>query len=349
MKAVFFDPYLDTIGGGERYLLTLAEYLLQKKWEVDLIWRNPSLKEKLEERLNRKLEGINFINPPQTLINKWQGYHNYDLSFWVSDGSVPFMFSRKNILHFQVPFHLGLGKSYLNQIKFKQIQHVVCNSQFTKKYTDQEYGVYSEVIYPPIDLDVFKQGKKENIILSVGRFSQLLQSKRQDVLIEVFKEMVDEGLSGWRLIFAGGAEIGGVEYLERLKKQTQRYPIEILENLSSDKVVELYSKAKIFWNASGFEIDEDKNPERVEHFGMVIVEAMASGCIPIVVGKGGIREIIGDKETGFFWEKKNELGDITKKLIKSPQIIKKVSDEVVESSRRFSREIFCQKYEELLK
>ena len=35
-RAAIYDPYLDTLGGGERYCLTVAEILLIAGWQVDL-------------------------------------------------------------------------------------------------------------------------------------------------------------------------------------------------------------------------------------------------------------------------------------------------------------------------
>lgn len=348
MKAVFFDPYLDTIGGGERYTLTLAEYLSQKEWKVDLLWNSPELKEKLESRFNFDLNRVNFISTPKNVFEKWKMSRNYDLFFWLSDGSVPLLFAKENILHFQVPFHGVGGRSLGNWLKLRKIHHVVCNSNFTKKIIDQEYGVNSQVIYPPVEIEKFKPGKKESIILSVGRFSQLMQAKRQDILIRVFKKICKEGLSGWKLILAGGTEIGGEEYFSRLKSEAKSYPIELLENPDFKTLQKLYSKAKFFWFATGFGVNESKEPEKAEHFGITIVEAMASGCVPLVVGKGGPKEIIKEGETGFFWESEKELKKKTLKLIKEPATLKKLTENVVKSSKRFSKERFCEKFDEII-
>jgi len=347
MKAIFYDPYLETVGGGERYVLTLVEYLLQKDWEVTVIGEE-KLKEKIVSRFNLNLDKVKFSSGATNLVSRWQTYRNYDLLFWLSDGSIPWLFSKKNILHFQVPFHDVNGRSLQNQLKLKNIFSVVCNSEFTKGFIDKEFGVNSVVIYPPVEVELFKTGKKENIILAVGRFSQLLQAKRQDVLIEVFRRMVDEGLNGWQLILAGGADVGATGYLEKLKSQSRGYPIEVLENLPFEKVQDLYGKAKIFWNASGYEIDENENPEKVEHFGMVIVEAMAAGCVPIVVGKGGAKEIIKEGTNGFFWEKEEELMKKTQKLIFAPETLHDLSKIVVKSSQKFSKQRFCQEFDEII-
>lgn len=348
MKAVFFDPYLDTIGGGERYTLTLVEYLLKKGWQVDLIGGSKELKEKSESRFNLNLEGINFLPGIDSLFQRWLNGRNYDLFFWLSDGSIPFLFAKNNILHFQVPFHNLGGKSLLNKIKLLKINHIVCNSSFTKGFIDKEFGAHSKVIFPPIDVNSFQPGKKENHILYVGRFSQLLQAKRQDVLISVFKKMVDHGLKNWKLILAGSTDIGGDDYYQELLKMAKNYPIQLIKNPDFRSIKELYSEAKIFWSASGYGIDENKEPQKVEHFGMTIVEAMVSGCLPVVVKKGGAREIIVDQENGYYWETEEQLFDITQKLMMNEELLEKAMTKVLESGRQFSQEKFIEKFDEII-
>jgi glycosyltransferase involved in cell wall biosynthesis len=274
---------------------------------------------------------------------------NADLFFWVSDGSVPLMFSKNNILHFQIPFHEVNGKSLSNKLKLKFIHHIVCNSEFTKGFIDKEYGVKSKVIYPPIDTSSFKSEKKENIILTVGRFSKLLQAKRQDLLIEAFKAMIDRGLKDWKLQLAGSTNVGGDEYLSELKELAKNYPIEFFENCSFEALKNLYSKAKFFWYAGGYGIDEEKEPEKAEHFGMTIVEAMASGCIPFVVPKGGIKETVEDKISGYYYENIDELQALTKELMSNDKNTEKMGKEVIQSSRKFDKNVFYQKYLDIIK
>jgi len=340
MKAGIDDPYLDTLGGGERYCLTLAEFLLSCGWEVDFFWEGKNLKNKIKKRFRVNLKKVNFFPRPKNLTQKLLKHRQYDLLFHLSDGSIPFMFGKKNILHLQVPFKKVNGQSLINKIKFLTINKVVCNSFFTKGFIDKEFEVKSVVIYPPVDLQEFKPGKKENLIFSAGRFSQLLQAKRQDILVKAFKDLVNDGLRGWRLILAGGSEVGGSQYLHRIKKMTKGYPIEIQENISFKKLAELYSQAKIFWSASGFGINEDLHPERVEHFGITVVEAMAAGVVPILIKKGGFKEIVQEGKSGFFWEIKDELKQKTRQLIENQFILEKTGKEAIKRSKIFSKEKF---------
>lgn len=352
MKAGIFDPYLDTIGGGERYAMTVAETLLGKGWQVDIFWPDRNIEEKLKQKFGLKIERVNYVNysPKQNnLLKRCKFERKYDILFYFSDGSIPFMFGKNNMLHFQVPFKNVLKKSFNNWVKLETIRTIVCNSFFTKKIIDQSLGVKSLVIYPPIDIKPIKKLKKENIILSVGRFSQLLQSKRQDVLINCFKKIIDEGkASGWKLVLAGGSEVGGREFLEKLKMLAQDYPVEIRENPPFTDLVELYGKAKLFWAAPGFGINETDEPERVEHFGMTTVEAMAGGCVPIVQAKGGQKEIVVDGQNGYLWLEEEELAEKSIRLIADKIKLDEMSQKAIERSKCFSKEIFYNNFEKLI-
>jgi len=348
MRAGIFDPYLDTIGGGERYAMTVAETLLKKGWSVDVFWKNEEVKSKLMEKFSLEVERINFISyspVENNLFTRRKIENSYDLLFYFSDGSVPFMFGKKNLLHFQVPFKNVLKRSLKNNIKLRNIFAVVCNSNFTKKFIDEGLGISSKVIFPPVDVAVLGPMTKRNVVLSVGRFSQLLQGKRQDVLVDVFKEMVKEKkIRDWKLVLAGGSEVGSKEYLRQLRESSNKYPIEIIENPSFKEIKQLYGEAKIFWTASGYGIDENREPERVEHFGMTTVEAMAAGCAPIVMEKGGQKEIIKNGQNGFFWQEKEELEKLTLDLLKDPAKLQKIAKNAILRSKDFSKEIFSEKF-----
>jgi len=318
MRALVYDPYLDTLGGGERYTLSVARVMVDLGYEVDLLWDDEEILEKLGRRFGMDVSEVcvkkNFLRGVGSL-ERWRRMKEYDLSFWVSDGSVPFLFAKKNLLHFQVPFSGVGGGGFLAKLKFRKIDEVVCNSEFTRRVIEREYEVKGVVVYPPVAVGGFRPLKKKNLILSVGRFSQLKQAKRQDVLIEVFRKMIDGGFEGWKLVLAGGSEVGKGEYFDRLLRRAEGYPIEVVENPSFDKLKILYGGAKIFWSAAGFGVDEEREAERVEHFGMAVVEAMAAGAVPVVYWAGGHKEIVRCGEDGEGWRTEEELVKITQDLV----------------------------------
>jgi glycosyltransferase involved in cell wall biosynthesis len=332
MKAAIYTPYLDTLGGGERYVLSVAKVLADHEWKV-YVQGDQELLKKAQGRFNLDLKKLNITSD----IKRGDGY---DLCFWLSDGSIPALRARKNILHFQRPFFKVDGKSLINRMKFFRINTVVVNSKFTKSWIDKEYPVNSTVIYPPVDIDKFKEKKKLKNIIYIGRFSQLEQAKRHDVLIEAFKKYCAIYGKTWKLILIGGSDVGrDDEYIENLRKSAYGYPVEIIENAPFKSLKQEVERASIFWSAAGFGVDA-KHPQRLEHFGISIVEAMAAGCIPIVFNAGGHPEIINEGENGYLWNTKQELLSKTYKLSYDDSTMKRLAIQSKVDCQQFSYEQF---------
>lgn len=323
-KAAIINPYLDSMGGGERYTLSFAKVLQELGYEVCVEWKDQQIKNKLEERFGLPLKDINFISD----IKKGDGY---DLCFWVSDGSIPLLHARKNFIHFQVPFMDVDGRSLINKMKLFRVDKIICNSSFTKNVIDKEFGLDSLVIYPPVSIKEIKPKRKENIILYVGRFSQLTQNKRQDMLIDAFSKL---NLLDWKLVLAGGVEVGVDGAMNDLINVPNKN-VQIIKSPNYKTLRDLYGKAKIFWSASGFGVDEEKEPSKVEHFGMTVVEAMAGGEVPLVFDAGGHREIVNN-ENGYLWNNIDELVDKTNFIVSNKLIWRNLSSRAILDSKKFS-------------
>src|SRR3989339_1333861 len=112
-KALIHNPYWDSMGGGERYCLSVIKVFLNAGWQVSLDWYDQALPEKLEERFGIDISQVK-------IVDKHQKGWGYDLCFWVSDGSIPLLFSKNNLLHMQIPFHGVGGARWLNQQKLKR-------------------------------------------------------------------------------------------------------------------------------------------------------------------------------------------------------------------------------------
>lgn len=340
MRAAIVNPYLDTLGGGERYTMAIAVALAKKGYLVDVQWRESSIKEKLEKRFGIDLNNINFIPD----VRRGDGY---DLCFWVSDGSIPALRSRRNFLHFQVPFTNVGGRSLINKFKLARVNKVICNSKFTKRSIDREFGVESVVLYPPVAVEKFKPKQKENIILNVGRFSELLQSKGQDILIKAFKRLVKRG-GDWELLLVGGVEVGADKYLKKLLKLSASLPIKIVKSPDFKALRDFYGKAKIFWSASGYGVNEKREPQKVEHFGITVVEAMAAGCVPVVYKAGGHKEIVRNEVSGFLWSDRASLLKFTRRIQDDEGLRKKMAIIARERSQKYSYERFEKEFNTLL-
>lgn len=348
MKFGFYSPYLDTFGGGERYMLTLASYLSQNHL-VDIFWDDSNIKPLLGRFLKIDLTKTNFVENifKKSFTRRAFLTLGYNLIFILSDGSVPTTFASKNILHFQVPFKKEMS-GFKTKLKLKKYNYIICNSYFTKDQIDKSYRVSSQVIYPPVDLKAIKPGKKDKIIISVGRFSpNQLHPKKQEVLIEVFKEIYKKAPE-YKLVLVGQAKKGDEKYLRYLRKLSRGYAIKILENLPIEKLRDYYSRSSVYWHATGFGEDEIKNPEKMEHFGIATVEASAAGAVPIVINKGGQKEIVEDGKNGRLWTTKSQLFDTTLSVINDKDKLEKLKNGAIRNSRRFSIEKFLESYEKII-
>lgn len=254
------------------------------------------------------------------------------------------------------PLHWLLAKFFLNfdmrlqnqfellasQLNLDCYQDICSVSRFTQRWVKRHWNRDSSLLYPPIDVENIVPLDKREIILSVGRFFDGHHNKKHLELINVFKEMCKEGLHGWRLILVGGTHKENIhrEYLERLIRTSQGYPISILTDISFTKLKELYGSSKIYWHATGYGEEEAKRPERFEHFGMSTVEAMAAGCVPVVIGKAGQAEIVTHRLNGFLWKRLDELKRGSLNLIRDEALRRTLSHAAMERSRYFSRQVF---------
>lgn len=340
MRIGIYNPYFDSLGGGERYTLSLASHWSDKH-DVALFWEDDSLVKKAEQRFNIDLSRVKIVHNffrSKNVFKKLILSKQYDLIFFLSDGSIPTSFARFNMLHFQVPFREISAPSW----KLNQYQVVVCNSNFTKNNLDPRLGSASIVIYPPVDTRQFKSGKKENIILSVGRFTSYFQTKKQEVLIEAWKSA---HFKDWQLVLAGGLLPSDKIYFGKLEKLVSGLSIRLLPNISFSDLVELYSKASIYWHAAGF---EEKDPTLAEHFGITTVEAMASGCVPVVYNAGGLPEIVEDGKSGFLWDMKEELLEKTQNVMRNMSLGLSIRKQAMQKAKAFDVNVFYKAFDEVL-
>lgn len=352
MKVGVYSPYLDVFGGGERYLFTVIEYFLSKGDGVDIFWDGQINFEEINNRFDIDISRArivkNIFSKNANYLDKIQKSYIYDLIFFLSDGSVPFTLAQKNILHFQTPFNNLRYDNLLNKIKFARISKVICNSYFTQKFIDRSFGIESAVLYPPVDVKKFNKDRKEKIILSVGRFFAPSHPKKQEVMIEAFKLMVNRGIKDWQLILIGGVAGRSIREIENLEENSFNYPIKIITDSSFSLLKNYYGKAMIYWHAAGFGEDIEKFPEKAEHFGITTVEAMAAGCTPIVFEGGGQKEIIEEGKTGFFWKSIDELVNKTERVINDQNLRETTSLNAQTRSLDFSKEEFFKNLEKLI-
>jgi glycosyltransferase involved in cell wall biosynthesis len=158
-----------------------------------------------------------------------------------------------------------------------QVHHFIANSRYIADRIKRVYGREAEVIYPPVQTELFECSKdKEDFYLTMSR---LVPYKRVDLIVEAFSRMPSKKL----VVIGDGPE------MEKIKKLAGKN-VELLGFQSDHVLRQTLSRAKAFV----FAAEED--------FGIAPVEAQASGTPVIAYGKGGALESVVDGETGIFFQ-----------------------------------------------
>jgi glycosyltransferase involved in cell wall biosynthesis len=78
----------------------------------------------------------------------------------------------------------------------------------------------------------------------------------------------------------------------------------------------------------------------MEHFGISTVEAMSAGAAPIVIKKGGQKEIMTGELVDWTWENPAELVTKTVELIHQPKLLLKIQQLAHQRAQTFNRATF---------
>lgn len=322
-KIALYDPYLDVLGGGEKHILSIIKAISENA-DIDIFWDKNIYKD-IQSRLNINFSTTptfknNIFNNKQNIIQKFNSLKKYDYFFYVTDGSYFFSSAKNNYVFCMIPDKNLYKLNLINKLKTSNY-NFISNSEFTKKWLNN-WGIKSTVIYPYIDATFTKyeisKVKKEKIILSVGRFFKHLHSKRQDILIKTFLQLkkTNNLFSDYKLILAGGVKKEDEDYFLSIKNLSENNnSIVFKPNISFKELHELYKKSQIFWHIAGYGVDENKNPELAEHFGLSPLEAMAMGCITFAYNQGGLKETLVNGKNGFLFDTTDELIKKTRNVI----------------------------------
>jgi len=222
--------------------------------------------------------------------------------------------------------------------------YYLCNSEYTSGWLKKMWAIDApkiKVVYPPVNLVVPHNEKKENIIIAVSRFSP---EKKMECLIETWKQISIKH-NDYKFIIVGSYDkknrLSTEYYKKILSINKDCSNMQIMSDIDYETLKDFYRKSKFFWHAMGFGIDENKQAVKLEHFGMTTVEAMSAGCIPIVINAGGQKEIVEQGLSGYKWNNLEELSYYTEKLLQSDDsIIEEMSKSAISRAKQFSREVF---------
>lgn len=211
-------------------------------------------------------------------------------------------------------------ESFVNRSKLV-LELAIYNSEFTRK----QYHVESKreaVLFPPLMRDYgFEPSQREDMVLCISRidFNKNLEA------VGRLSEVLD-----YKVVLAGYVPHGMESYLEQLGNQYPR--MQILTNISEDEKAGLLRRSKVL-----------VMPSVGEPFGMVKLEAMVAGTVPVVHNSGGAPEGI---PPGLSFMEFDELVSIVNKYVK--EYDPGYGMELRNISLRYTLDAFQEKFQELL-
>lgn len=351
MKVAIFHDHIDSIGGGEKVVLTMARML-----NADVITTDVD-KEVVK---NMGFEDVNIISlgklikiPPLKQISASLKFALADFSkeydfFILSTGWSIFAvkkhkpniyychspiraffdlykvflkrqhFVKRQFFKVWVFFHKRLIKKYVSHV-----DRVFCNSLNTQIRVKKYYNRDATVLYPSVDCSKYKYSKNGDFWLSVNR---IYPEKRIELQIEAFRRLPDE-----KLVIVGGYSKGdhAEKYAQRLFKDLPKN-VKFLGEVSEEQLIRLYSGCKGFIATA---LDED--------FGITPLEAMATGKPVLAVNEGGYKETVVNNVTGKLVNANvNEIIRTIKEISKNPKIYRKNCEK---RARKFNLKVFNKK------
>lgn len=219
----------------------------------------------------------------------------------------------------------------------KKITFLIAPSKKLKEYYEA-FGFRNVVHLPHFtDLNFWKRTNKkreEGLILYVGAITP---NKGIKYLIEAMPEIQKE-VEGAKLRIVGEGK--DREELEKRAKELN-VKAEFAGKLKPEQVLEEYNKAKVLVMPSVW----------MEQFGMVGIEAMATGLPVVGSNIGGIPDWLIDRKTGYLVRSKDsrDIAEKTAKLLKDKNLWEEMSKNSENRAQRYNQEDFKADLENIYK
>jgi glycosyltransferase involved in cell wall biosynthesis len=349
LQLLIFHDSLDVIGGGEKVVATIA-----KAFDAPIAAANVDPKVIRELGIEQdviydlgRIDNRPPIGPIKLslLFRKasFRGFDKYLLSgFWSlyaayrHKPSILYCYTPRrdfyDLKKFSIAHQSNLAKkvvawtwttahSYFDRGAVRKVTKILTLSLAVQKRIAKYYKRDSTVIYPPVPTDRYRTKEFGDFWLSVNR---LYPEKRVELQIDAFKSLPDENL----LIVGGYAPRDNKSLFAYHRVLADLPPnVKIFGTVPEERLLDLYATCKGVVHTP---IDED--------FGLVPVEAQASGKAVVGVNEGGLRETVINGITGFLVDPHPEsLKKAIQRVSEEPQRYEKACKK---NASRFDESIF---------
>ena len=354
--AGFFTPYNIIPGGGERYLLSVMEVFAAQGYALTLIVPERFSRLRLTsvlKNLDINLPGLDIVTYDEAMQGK-----RFDLFYCLGNEICPSSpgLGKRNIYCCQFPFQSDPAELQRRLPWLSDYGAIVCYSEFVEGFLRDKLvgtgyeGIDLQVIYPPVGLVADGGKAKKTGILSIGRFFAGGHCKRQDVMIEAIRDLTRQGIeTELHLVGSLHPEAEHRKYAAECKAKARGLPVVFHIDAAPEDLTELLRSSSIYWHGAGLGIDAVAAPEKCEHFGISVVEAMSARLIPFVVNNGGPASIVEDGVSGHHYASRSELVEGTARLLRADEAERqRLRNNAFERSGLYSYDAFRNRWTSLL-
>ena len=355
MRVTIFHDFLIEKGGGERVVGTLAKYFNAKIVtsfysrkntyenfkDTSIMYNSGIINEKIAKFSPLKiLRSIFFFKNQLSKFSKFFNSH-FDISifsgfysiylakfidiskiYYIQAEPLEYVFKREVYNSNRFLFHRIFYRLFLENLEKENIESmdkIIANSNYTKKIYEEYFKIrISNVIYPPVNIKKFYFKNYSDFYLYVGR---LYLHKRVHLIAKVFSRLKNE-----KLIIVGSGPLS--KYITKLSRKYRN--IIYLGAVSDSKLRELYATCKAVIYLS-----------EKEHFGIVPIEANASGKAAIVSNEGGLPETVINGKTGIIIDQPCEHN--LERVILDFDVSKFNPKVCINNAKKFSEEVFIKR------
>lgn len=256
----------------------------------------------------------------------------------------------------RVPPGAGIDPKYVNSLSWKlyiqpfrewfymfsdrnlrRCRIIVANSRWTAKLLEKLGGLDSMVIYPPIDPEYLRLRtgvSKENVVVTISRFDP---SKGIEAVLYMAKDIPQAKF----IVIGRVSDRTSYNYYKSIKMLREKLGLSnlyLFPNLSEEAKRSILSRAKVYFH-----------PAVGEHFGISVLEALASGAIPIVNKfSGSCIDIVEGSGYGFCYNSYAEALEIIKDMLSKEEFEAFNAEMLGKVLSKFSFEEFSKRFAEVI-
>ncbi len=343
-KSILFLDHAEALGGAERSLLLLLQFLDRREWELHLAGQNGPLlaaaaalnirvhkvaMPRLRSWTHGGLSWLSGANHIRKLIKQtgvdYLHANTVRSAFYASLASVmtraPWIWHMRDFSLSESPSRLRLVDQTVKGLLCLTTAQLITNSYSVAEHMSCSSKI--TVVHNGIDVTQFKLGTGDQAFRNaygvpeqapiVGAVGRLRPWKGQDRFLRAMKTVADSEPGAWFLIVGGTPFEVGDDYAEHLRQLAGDLGIadRVVFTGHLEDVRPALSSLDVFVHAG------DPEP-----FGLVVLEAMAMTKPIVAFGHGALPEIVVDGESGILVRPTDEgaLSSAVLKLLREPDL-----------------------------